>query len=244
VKIVICEDERYWHDALYAAIHKWAKNKKVEVKCDSFSSPQKLINYLSTNGEIDVLFLDISLGDEVIDGVAAARHIRKTGNRVPIIFVTVDSARAVDGYLVEAMGFLCKPIDEKRLSLFLDRIIRQKQNERTIPIMSETGVINVPQSEIVYVEIINHTIYYYTDKREISLRGTLAETLDLLGNENFVQVHRSYVVSKLKIKEIKATYPYSVSLAYGTEIKVLPVSRNFANRLMEMYADEVWEMMI
>jgi DNA-binding LytR/AlgR family response regulator len=40
------------------------------------------------------------------------------GNAIPIIFVTVDAHRAADGYLVEAMGFLPKPIDENRLALF------------------------------------------------------------------------------------------------------------------------------
>lgn len=53
----------------------------------------------------------------MVDGMTLAKHLRQMGNTIPIIFVTVDSLRAADGYLVEAMGFLWKPIDEGRLSL-------------------------------------------------------------------------------------------------------------------------------
>ena len=244
MKIVICEDEKYWHDALKASIYTWAENRRIEIQCDSFISPNRLINHLSTHNETDVIFLDISLGNEVVDGMAAAKHIRKSGSSVPIIFVTVDSARAVDGYLVEAMGFLCKPIDEKRLSLFLDRLMKLKKSERTLHITSEDGVINIFQSDIIYLEIINHTIYYHTKKRTIKVRGTLAEALNTLGESDFIQIHRSFIISKSKIYRIKTTHPHSVDLLNEDKVETLSVSRNYIDKLLEAYSDDVLEMMI
>lgn len=244
MKIVICEDERYWHDTLKISISRWAENRKEELQFSSFQAPKEMIRFLITHSDIDVVFLDISLGAETIDGMVAAKHIRKMGSRVPIIFVTVDLARAVDGYLVEAWGFLCKPVDEKRLTLFLDRLLKEKKNERMIGIMSETGIINVPQSNIVYAEVINHTIYYHTTKQVLHYRGSLTEVFETLGKDSFVQVHRSYVVAKSKIHRIKTTYPYSVDLVSGTEIINLPVSRNYKDKLIEEYSDGVLELMI
>ena len=244
MKIVICEDEKYWQDEIRSSICTWAKSKRIEIQCIGFSSPEKLIKYLAANTDIDVIFIDISLGDEVIDGVDAAKHIRKTGSRVPIIFVTANSNRAVDGYLVEAMGFLCKPIDEKRLSLFLSRLMKQKQSERVIHVMSEVGAVNIPLKEIVYLEIINHTVHYHTRKRILKVRGTLVETLGILGENDFIQIHRSFLISKSKIHGIKTSYPHSVDLLAGDKVETLTVSRSYIEKLLEAYSDNILEMMI
>ncbi|MCP3747357.1 LytTR family DNA-binding domain-containing protein [Paenibacillus sp. A3M_27_13] len=240
MKVVICEDECYWRDALKASISRWALNKNIELQCADFYSSQKLIQYLNAHIDIDVVLLDISLSsEEDIDGMTTAKHIRKMGNRVPIIFVTVDSARAIDGYLVEAMGFLKKPIDEKRLSLFLDRVMKQKKPERVFTIIAESTINSVRQSDIVFVEVNNHTIIYHTTKEEIYLRGTLNKVMQLLGCENFIQIHRSYVIAKSKIYRVKITYPYSVDIFNGHEITNLPVSRNYITNLLEVYSDDV-----
>lgn len=244
MRIVICEDEKYWQDKLKASVLNWAKYRKVELCCNSFISPQKLIDYLTIATDIDVVFLDVLPGNKVMDGVTAAIHIRKMGSRVPIIFVASDSARAVDGYLVEAMGFLCKPIDIKRLSLFMDKILKQQKSAKIIKIIIESSVINIVQSDIIYVEVNNHTITFHTRKRKIELRGTLKKILELLGNDDFVQIHRSFAVSKSRIVEVNATYPYFVSLVNDKEIIELPLSRNYRDKLLEMYSDDALEMMI
>lgn len=243
MKIAICEDERHWIESLKASISQWADRQKVDLHFDSFFSPQELLKHLSYHTETDAVFLDISLGEE-IDGMTVARHIRKMGNQIPIIFVTVDSVRAADGYLVEAMGFLSKPVDEKRLALFLDRIIQQQKNERIIKVITENAITNLRQREIVFVEVMDHTITYHTIHTQISSRGTLGEVLDQLGDERFVQIHRAYVISKDKIHSIKTTYPYSVSILNGIDIISLPVSRKYIDKLLEIYSDDVLEKMI
>lgn len=169
----------------------------------------------------------------------AAKYIRKMGNKVPIIFVTVDSIRAVDGYLVEAMGFLSKPIDIKRLTLFLDRIIENQKSERSINIQTGNKVVNLRQRDIVFVEVINHTLIYHTIDSEVECRGALSEMLSLWDGGYFIRIHRSYVISKDKIYNIKTTYPYSVNLLKGTEVKNLSVSRKYIDKLLEVYSDDV-----
>ena len=244
MKIVICEDERHWSNEIKKTVHRWAINRNIEMQCDSFSTPQELIHQLTIYSDTDAVLLDISLGNEVIDGMIAAKHIRKMGNHIPIIFVTVDSFRAADGYLVEAMGFLGKPIDEKMLSLFLDRILKKKKNEKIIKIISENVVANVPQSDIVYAEISNHTIIFHTVQKQICRRGTLTDIMEILGNDNFIQIHRSFVIAKSKIYKIKSTYPYSVDMLKGIDTINLPVSRSYIENLLAVYSDDMLERLI
>jgi DNA-binding LytR/AlgR family response regulator len=244
MKIVICEDERYWSEVLKLSISNWAISRKVGFNCETFFSPHGLISYFADGAAADVLFLDISFGEKMIDGMTLAKRLRKTGNTIPIIFVTVDSHRAADGYLVEAMGFLSKPIDEGRLALFLDLIVKRQRSQRMIKITSEGKINKVRQNEIVYVEINNHTVICHMGQRRLKLRGTLGDVLALLDAEHFVQIHRSYVIALDKIDNIKATYPYSVILYKDNELIDLPVSRKYIGRLIELYSDDVLERMI
>lgn len=244
VKIAICEDELHWSNEIKKSVSRWAINRNIEMQCNSFRTPGELLHHLTISSGTDLVLLDICLGNEVIDGIVTAKHIRKMGNQIPIIFVTVDSFRATDGYLVEAMGFLVKPIDEKRLALFLDRILRKKKNERIIKIVSDTTVTNVPQSDIVYAEVNNHTIIYHTIQKQISLRGTLSNIMETLGRDNFIQVHRSFVVAKAKIYKIKSTYPYSVDMLKGIDTINLSVSRSYIDNLLAEYSDDMLERLI
>jgi len=239
MKIAICEDEEFWVDSLLASVSQWAKSRNIEITYCNFFLPQTLIEFLFNEEEPDVIFLDISFGKESIDGMNAANHIRKMGNKIPIIFVTVDQIRAADGYLVEAMGFLSKPIDTKRLTLFLDRIIENQKSERCLKIQTGNGIVNLCQQDIIFVEVVNHTLIYHTTNDKVECRGALCEVLNLWGRDCFVQVHRSYVIPKEKIYNIKATYPYSVNILKGIEIVNLSVGRKYINNLLEVYSDDV-----
>lgn len=246
MKIAICEDERYWTEALKSSISKWAVRRGIKICCSNFVSPKKLTSHLETHADVDVLFLDISLGEEVTDGMALAKRIRRMGLSLPIIFVTVDALRAVDGYLVQAMGFLTKPVDENRLTLFLDRIVKQQCAQDSIQIMSDGYITNIYPSDIVYVEVIDHTVIYHLIKGldNVTLRGTLGEVLILLDGYCFVQIHRSYIVAVDKINRVKTTHPHSVNLLKTGEMVNLPVSRKYINHLLEAYSDSVWEGLI
>jgi DNA-binding LytR/AlgR family response regulator len=241
VKIAICEDEEFWIKSLQTFISQWAKIRNIEITYCTFSSPQTLIKFLLNETETDVVFLDISFEKGSIDGVNAANYIRKVGNKTPIIFVTADSVRAADGYLVEAMGFLSKPIDIKRLTLFLDRIIENQKSERYQKIQIGNEIMNLRQRDIVFVEVINHTLIYHMIDYEIECRGALNEMLELLGSEYFVRIHRSYVIAKDKIYNIKTTHPYSVKILKGVEIINLSVSRKHIDNLLEVYSDDILE---
>lgn len=244
MKIAICEDEQYWSDTLKTCIFEWAAIYKTAVECTDFVSPEKLLDYLAAHEDVDVLFLDISLGPKTMDGMQTAKYIRKMGCPVPIIFVTVESIRAADGYLVDAAGFLTKPIDPKRLALFLDKVVNRENKDRLVKIAATNNVFTVKAKDIVYVEINNHTVIYHTIHRDIQMRGALSDALKLLGTEGFVQIHRSYIISKDKIVTIKVTYPYAVNLILGVTKISLPVGRKYKDTLLKIYSDDILEKMI
>lgn len=244
IKIIICEDQKYWSETLKSSVTKWANSRKTNCNCHCISSPEEFTDNLKQFIDIDVLFLDITFDKKDIDGMALAKLIRKMGISVPIIFVTADTLRAADGYLVEAMGYLTKPLDEGRLMLFMDRIIKQKHSQKIIRVISEDRIKNIYQKDIVYVEVQDHTVKYFTLQGKLSSRGTLSETLALLDSECFIRIHRSFIVALNKIDNIKTTYPYAVTLIQNIEMPELPVSRKYIKNLLNVYSNDLLERML
>jgi DNA-binding LytR/AlgR family response regulator len=240
---VICEDERYWCDKIFKFLKAWTEKREIELVFHSFSKPKETIDFILTHNYIDVLFLDIALENKEMDGMTVAKIIRSQGCKVPIIFVTADEGKAVDSYLINAIGFLKKPIDKNRFSIFMDRVIQQTAY-RTISIMSESGLILLQENAINYVEVNNHTIYFHTTLQIIQIRDTLTNVLEKLGSENFIQIHKSFIISKHKIYHIKTSSPYSIDIVNGSEIINLPIGRKYKDKLFEIYTNEILEQMI
>lgn len=244
MNVIICEDEKYWIQEIKSSLLRWSEARGIDCNCSCFSVPKELITYIESHKDIDLLLLDISLGEKEVDGMTLAKHIRKIGSAVPIIFITSDSTKAAEGYLVEAVGFLSKPIDDTRFALFLDKSVQRQKGRKTIKLISEGHMINIFQKDINYVEIDNHTITFHTVQGNISLRGTLAEVLAELDETSFVQIHRSYVVALDKINSLKTNYPYAVEIVENNKTVYLPVSRKYKERLIEKYSDDILEKII
>lgn len=240
MKVLICEDNHYWIETIQSLISKWSIQRLVKCELFCLSSPHKVIDYLKHN-DVDVLILDISFGGKKLDGMKLAKYLRLKGHNVPIIFITENIIRAIDGYLVEAIGFLSKPIEERRLSLFLDRIIKNKQINRTIKIMTNGHITSILQQDILYVEVNDHIVTFHTKQNRFQCRGTLSKIVNSLDKDCFVQIHRSYVIALDKIESIKTTYPYAVNLLNKNDIINLPVSRKYIAKLLELYSDNVLE---
>ncbi|MEG0495908.1 MAG: LytTR family DNA-binding domain-containing protein [Eubacterium sp.] len=231
MKFLICEDEKTWEERIKILAEKWAIAKDIDTQFICFSSPEKVVDYFSKN-------IDISLGEKVPDGIILAKSIRLTGSEVPIIFITNDTQRAPDGYLVDASGFLEKPIDEKRFIHFLNKIWNRKKHDKTIKLTVDRLLITIKLKDIVYIEVINHDILYHTTTHNFKTRGTLSNVLNLLDKDCFVQIHRSYIIRLEKIIGVKTSYPYAVIMQMNNEKLKLTVSRKFFNHLMTTYTDD------
>jgi DNA-binding LytR/AlgR family response regulator len=150
--IVMCEDEEYWQDQLCAAVLRWAALRNVSVAIHVTSTACEFFECVRKEDRMDGILLDIALNEEQMDGISIASRIRKMGISMPIIFVTGDADRAVDGYLVEAFGYIVKPIDDKRLFLYLDRIYKARHNVPLLRIETDHSVTAIQYSDSVYME--------------------------------------------------------------------------------------------
>ena len=237
MNIAICEDEKYWMETLAASVSSWGKAKGVSLNIEKFFTPHDLMKRFFSAPNFDLLLLDIYFGDEKIDGIKAADYLNKTGNKTPVVFVTSDSLRAADGYLVEAKGFLKKPVDESKLALFLDRVLAGKRQPRFFEISAGGQLVRVAHTDIVYIEVHNKSVICHTISNAVTFRGTLSDVMKELGSEDFIQVHKSFFVRKDKIYSVKPTYPYSIALNKRGYMVDVPMSRAYAASVLDAYSE-------
>lgn len=122
LRIGICDDECYARDALRLELEKLLEETEEIVY--EFSGGETAVSWLKKHpGEIDLLFLDVEM--KGVNGIRTAEQIREFDTRIQIVFVTGFRDFVFEGYRVQAVDYLVKPVDADRLSSVLSRVRRQ-----------------------------------------------------------------------------------------------------------------------
>lgn len=229
-RIAVCDDEQA--DVSYVAgfIKKWASDRAVMVHVEEFFSAEAYL-FQYEKPAFDILFLDIEMKADGMNGIELAAKIRECDRAVQIVFVTGYMDYIAEGYDVEALHYLLKPVSEERLASVLDRAVqRVKDRERELCLQMAEGIVRIPVSEIRYLEVQRNYVTLhgsedYTVKRTL---GELERELD----ESFFRTGRSFIVNLRFVRKITKS---QVVLKDGTQV---PLSRGLyeaINRAMIQY---------
>ncbi|SHN16380.1 LytTR family DNA-binding domain-containing protein [Chitinophaga sp. CF418] len=160
-----------------------------------FTSKDKAKNYLSEY-PVDFIFLDIEM-----PGLNGVDFYRSLVNRPPVIFITAYSNYAVEGFELEAVDYLLKPIDPERLKQSVNRILSRKTNiqpddQAFITIRYNYQLKNIPLSNIRYIEGLNDyvKIYMRQETQPILALMSMKEIVLKLPQQQFLRIHRSYII--------------------------------------------------
>ena len=242
LKVVVCDDELFWREAIQKDIQQWAKDRNEEVSCAFLNESTELERYLTDNPDTGVLFLDIEFRDS-FDGIAAAKLLRDTGNTIPIIFVSNHAMKASEGYMVDAIGFLVKEYTFEMISFYLDKALKliKPPVEKVLVVESDRMQMHILHKDIVYLESYQHDVMIHTKTKTIKTRMPLFKIHEELGYEDFVQIQKSFVVAVRLIVGIKITYPCGIDLRNGSEKINLSVGRTYISTVQQVYANSVKE---
>ncbi len=174
-----------------------------------FSSAQEAIKVILEE-EMDVVFLDIHMPQ--LNGLEFARIIPPTCR---IVFTTAYDRYAVDGYKVNALDYLMKPISYEefvgaanRALEWADMCRRAEDNSRDnryLIVRSEYKQIQIPVKDIVFIEGLKDYVKIYVEGETNSIMSLMSiKALEnYLPSSEFMRVHRSYIVNKSKIRVIE-----------------------------------------
>ena len=175
---------------------KGAQTFKIEHTADCLAF---LDNY---KPDYDILFFDIEMPH--LNGMEAAKKIYRTDKDAIIIFVTNLEQYAIQGYQIDALGYLLKPLTYHRLADIMDKALRRlaTRNDLQITLLNGENVMRLPVADIFYLEVTGHILTYHTTYGEFQMRGKLSDKEAELALHGFARCNKGYLINLQHVKAI------------------------------------------
>ena len=222
IRAAICDDDNSQISALKAMLTEW--NEHIIIT-EYTSAEQFLFGYPDV--PCDLLLLDIEMGD--MNGMELAHKLRSKGDMLPIIFITGYSEFMQDGYDVEALHYLLKPVDKDKLFAVLDRYASRHLADSRVIFPSGDESVCINADDILFLEAFGKkTQITLKDGKELLCTCGLSAAAEKLG-VGFVSCHRSYVVNLGFVRSISKT---DITLDNGRKI---PLSRRLYDNVNKAF---------
>tara|TARA_R110002049_G_scaffold37947_1_gene118611 strand:- start:178 stop:894 length:717 start_codon:yes stop_codon:yes gene_type:complete len=226
ISCLIVDDEAVARDIIANHL---SKIDNIEV-VSSCSNAIEAFNYIN-NHKIDLVFLDINMPE--ISGISFAKSINKN---IKIIFTTAYRNYAVEGFELKAVDYLLKPISFGRLLKAVNTyfeiyakpetpVIEADASNDFMFVRSDRIMIKIDFNDIVYIESYSDYIKIHLTEKTIVTRETISAIEAKLPKENFIRIHRSYIIA---LSQIESFTNEQITISN----KSLPISRSYKKEVL------------
>jgi DNA-binding LytR/AlgR family response regulator len=229
ITCMIVDDEPMAREIISSFVGK-IHNLELVATCKNVSEAFSVLQKES----IQLIFLDINMPD--ISGLSLAKSIQ---HKSQVIFTTAYREYAIEGFDLQAVDYLLKPISfdrflkavQKYFDLHVSKeIIKQEivseAKETSIFVRSDRKMVKVRFKEIKYVESLSDYVKIFTDKETIITRETISNIESKLPSNEFLRTHRSYIVSMPKIDSF-------TNELVELKKKAIPISRSYKENVLQ-----------
>ena len=235
MKIAICDDSMKDLITLEGMLETYKKlNPNAAFQVEKFSDSSALYEKIQKKELADIYILDILMAQT--SGIDLGNEIRKVSNENAIIYITSSDDFAMDAFQIHAVKYLLKPVQETQFLEALDYAFSYTKLKKGPLYQKKTksGLQSVPVSKIEYVENASRMLHVHlTDGRIITsifIRKSFEEELgDLLRDENFLQVHKSFLINLNHVKKLDGN---NIIMGSGANI---PVSKKNTTLVKRQY---------
>lgn len=232
VTCMIVDDEPMAREIISSFVGK-IHNLELVATCKNVSEAFSVLQKES----IQLIFLDINMPE--ISGLSLAKSIQ---HKSQVIFTTAYREYAIEGFDLQAVDYLLKPISfdrflkavQKYFDLHVSKeIIKQEivseAKETFIFVRSDRKMVKVRFKEINYIESLSDYVKIFTDKETIITRETISNIESKLPSNEFLRTHRSYIVSIPKIDSFTNEF-------LELDKKAIPISRSYKENVLQKLA--------
>lgn len=221
MKICICDDDKTQCEHLKDMILSHGSHEVT-----TYYSAEQLLFECENEYAFDIIFLDIQMKN--INGIDCARKIREKDKGVVIVFLTAIADYVFEGYEVNAIRYLLKPLQENKCHELLELVQSSMEKEKMYLFVNKT---KVNCENILYIESYGHyCIIHADDIMEVKIG--ISELIKELPS-TFIQTHRSYIVNMEHIESIQK----DKCLLDNQEM--IPISRNSVKKVNEAFMEYI-----
>lgn len=230
VRVAIVEDEPACAEILKNYIMRFQKENGTRFEVTEFRDGLDLAeNYRPI---WDLILMDVEMTH--LDGMSTAGRIRQVDPAVLLMFVTNMAQYAIQGYQVDAIDYVLKPVSYAAFTLKLRKALRvlADRKGRQLLLSREGGAERVSSTDVFFVEVADHCVVYHTSVGQFTATGTLREVEQDLDGEPFVRCNSCYLVNLRHVSAIKQDF-----VRVGDqELKISrPRKKQFLQRLSDYY---------
>lgn len=214
LRTIVCDDERPALELMESILRDTEGVQLV----GAYQSVRKAIDRINAGG-IDLAFLDIEMPD--LNGMEATDAIRVDPKPL-IVFATAHPEYAVEAFGLDAIDYILKPIDPHRVAKAVEKADRlhrlianseadsdlvqdtPEADEPTMLRIKDAGrYYFIPREDVIWIEAAGDYSLLHTGEKEAAVRRAIKVLEDELPGDQFVRVHRSAIISRAHIREIR-----------------------------------------
>lgn len=226
---IALDDEPLALDIIEAYVKKHPELNLI-ARCSNANEASKILN----SQHIDLMFLDIQM-----PGVTGLNFVRSLKNKPLFMFTTAYSEYAIDGFELDAIDYLLKPIAYDRFEKAIEKakeyytiknnsgLTESDLENDFIFVKANQQLIKLAYGEILYVEAFADYVKIFLNDRKIVTLQTMKKMEAKLPSDIFSRVHRSFIVNR------KAVQSFSTSVCEVNGEKI-PVGKNYKNDFIKL----------
>lgn len=223
IKCLIVDDEELARSLLINFIN---RRDELEV-VGSFKNPVEASAFLTDN-QVDIIFLDIQM-----PGQTGIEFLKEYNPSQSVILTTAYPEFAIEGYQLNVLDYLLKPFSlqrfdkaiEKFLAIQLTKIQESKNERDFLVVKADHKIIKLPYQSIIYIQSMREYVSFVTENEKILALFSLKKLETELPKNQFLRIHKSYIVAIKHVKAIEGNTLYLGDLA-------LPVGNNYKERVL------------
>lgn len=234
LKALIVDDEPLAREILEGYIEKIPEINLIS-SCDNAIAANEILQ----SNEIDLVFLDIQMPQ--MTGIQLMRTLQ---NPPKVVFTTAYAEYAVDGFELDAVDYLLKPISFERFMKAINKVKSLSGGQSSSPeadegdyffVKADKKLVKINYDDILYIEGLKDYVIIKKEVGRVIALQTMKSLESKLPSNRFKRIHRSYIVNT---KRINALVGNSIELTEADKVKHIPIGKNYKEDLLAIVANK------
>lgn len=200
LNVAIVEDDDTFAATLENHIRRYVNETHRAMDVDRYRDGMLFLD--SFHGQYQIVLLDVVMPH--MNGLDVARRLRDRDRDVCLMFITNMAQYAIQGYEVDAIDYVLKPVDYDRFRIKFDKVVARVRTDEKFTIQMPSGTRTIGFSRIRYVESNKHYVHLHTTEGEFRMRDTIRNLAPRFLDNGFAAIRASVLVNMAYVTQMTA----------------------------------------